>query len=302
MVRKRSYKKYIQEESDSDDFYEEEVPESAQPKKYSLRQRRGTNFAEDFDYDLVEEADGNLAASASKLRSDDEEFETADTDHETSDCEPRTSRPSSKSTPKKKQDTASTTNCTITTYKDRELEPEIPKDKQSSEDMIDFEDVIRADILVNKSRIDYDTIIEKTEIKIQKTEPGKAEKEQKPKRVEKVLKEKKTGGPPKKRGRKPKQRLELEPEPEESYDYESPNAGLPINTVLGVTESLYELAERYHMQGGIIPEQMEPIPPDTILKDGLEIEMTEGSCMENDSNTNVLVKEPETVSEAIESF
>ncbi|KAK9885827.1 hypothetical protein WA026_013699 [Henosepilachna vigintioctopunctata] len=292
MVRKRSrrYSKVDSDESDSDDFYEENSSEEAQPKKYSLRQRRSANFVEDFDYDLIEESEANTATTSTALRSDDEEFDVkeAEIDEQIVSSKPRTSRTRNYQT----ENDTNSASCTITKYKDRELEPEIPTDRQSSEDMIDFEDVIRADILVNKSRIDYDSIIEKTEIKLEKKciDDNKT----KLKSSEKPIKYNKNGEPPKKRGRKPKQTV-IDDTCYENVTNETESTGLPINSVLGVTESLYELAERYHMQGGSI----EPL---AIMKENISLESTESGFIENENEGTISLQEPENVSEAIEIF
>ncbi|XP_044767126.1 uncharacterized protein LOC123323014 [Coccinella septempunctata] len=288
MVKRRYQKKHIttsSDESDTDEFYEEEPDEVSKPKKYSLRQRKEANFAEDFDYDALEENDTNVLTGTEVLRSDDEDFELGKAQkQESSDI---VTKNSSKPKITAKVNQVSATNCIITKCKDRELEPDIPKNKQSCENMIDFEDIIRADVLVNKSKIDYDSIIEKTEIKIEK-KPEVIENE---KNNEKSIKLRKNGEPAKKRGRRSKKIFS-----EDSYrdDYESQtfeeteSTGLPINTVLGVTESLYELAERYHLQGGII----EPLPMEPILHEDVPAEHSKTAFLGDDHDVSLQQVDP----------
>ncbi|EFA00719.1 hypothetical protein TcasGA2_TC003600 [Tribolium castaneum] len=66
-------------------------------------------------------------------------------------------------------------------------EPDI--DPANSEGLIDFEDIIRADIVVNRNKIDYDNLIQKSEIRLTQ---------------------------PKRRGRKPKNSVEEKKELDES--------------------------------------------------------------------------------------
>ncbi|XP_044269542.1 uncharacterized protein LOC123014468 [Tribolium madens] len=66
-------------------------------------------------------------------------------------------------------------------------EPDV--DPANSEGLIDFEDIIRADIVVNKNKIDYDNLIQKSEIRLTQ---------------------------PKRRGRKPKNSPEEKKEPDDS--------------------------------------------------------------------------------------
>ncbi|XP_045463195.1 uncharacterized protein LOC123672905 [Harmonia axyridis] len=306
MVKRRFHKKNSQtssDESDSDDFYEEESMSEAQPKKYSLRQRKEANFAKDFDYDIVEDYDTNVVSGSEVLRSDDDDFGLNNGTKKKSALDNK-SKTSSKSL--KAVDNGGISNCIITKCKDRELEPEIPKDKQSSADMIDFEDVIRADVLVNKSRIDYDTIIEKTEIKIEKKESEEVSNISK---KEKTFKLKANGEPAKKRGRKPKKKLEVLQTPtykkrkfeENVYEtFTNETTGLPINSVLGMTESLYELAERYHLQGGIMVDEMEPLPLEPILNEN--VSETSKNVYLGGNNEVPLQQSDAAASEAIETF
>lgn len=140
MVRKRSRtsKKYYEsDDNDTDsDFALDDSPAEPAPKKYSLRQRKRSLFLADYEYEDDEDI------PPPKHESEDEDFEVEaqveinvnETPHSNSD------------------------NTFIS-----HIEPEtMPEDE-----LIDFEDVIRADIVVNKNRIDYDNIITKTEIKLQ---------------------------------------------------------------------------------------------------------------------------------------
>ncbi|KAJ8974376.1 hypothetical protein NQ317_001528 [Molorchus minor] len=143
MVRKRSRtsrKYYESEDNDSDsDFELDDLPTGPTQKKYSLRQRKRPLFTEDFDYD-----DDGEEIEPPKPPSDDEDFEV---ENELAVDE----APDSEYIDR-------------TTYINH-YEPEA--DEIPEEGLIDFEDMIRADIVVNKNRIDYDNIIQKTEIKVQ---------------------------------------------------------------------------------------------------------------------------------------
>lgn len=284
MVKRQYHKKYISEstdESDSDDFYEEDPNSEAQPKKYSLRQRKTTNFDEDFEYDGIEENDSNVITATEGLRSDDEDFDLK-SQKITSNSD---SKKSSKLSNKYEQK-ACTAKCTITKCQDRELSPKLPLNKQSSEDMIDFEDVIRADILVVNSKIDYDSVIAKSEIKIEaKCESKNDGIELNDEKKDKLPKFKKNGQPAKKRGRKPKNMLLTE---EDSYEDDfkrqkieiNERAGLPINSVLGVTESLYELAERYHFQEGMMNEAL---PLESIINEDIAVDHSNDVLVTDDN-------------------
>ncbi|RZC39537.1 hypothetical protein BDFB_013394 [Asbolus verrucosus] len=145
MVRKRS-RKYESDDNDSDsdlDFTLDQGQAPA-PKKYSLRERkRAPLFTTDFDYYGLDDDEGE----PKKHSSDDEDFEVE------ADVE------------------------TTRSYYEPESGP------QNSEGLIDFEDIIRADIVVNKNKIDYDNLIQKSEIKLTQ---------------------------PKRRGRKPKNQVQVQ--------------------------------------------------------------------------------------------
>jgi hypothetical protein len=152
MVRKRT-RKYESDDNDSDSDLDLSLDCSSQPaaKKYSLRERkRAPLFTTDFDYYSLDDEDGEVR----KQSSEDEDFEI-------------------------EADVSSTR-----TY----FEPET--DSQHPGGLIDFEDIIRADIVVNKHKIDYDNIIQKTEIKLTQ---------------------------PKKRGRKPKNQIGIDKTENSSY-------------------------------------------------------------------------------------
>lgn len=149
MVRKRT-RKYDSDNSDSDVDWDPAVASRGPAaKKYSLRERKGAQSFCEFDYLGLDEEE-----EARKISSEDEDFEVE------ADVEPMRQF-----------------------YE--QSEPEEPEEAQCSEGLIDFEDIIRADIVVNKNKIDYDNIIQKTEIKLTQAPPVEAQ-------------------PPKRRGRKPK--------------------------------------------------------------------------------------------------
>lgn len=168
MVRKRSRtaRKYYDDENDSDsDFELEDLPAEPAQKKYSLRQRKRRLFTE-FEFD-----DDGEEIEPTRGPSDDDDFEV-----------------------EKELDLNEAPG---TEYIDKETyinhyEPENEDLPEDANGLIDFEDMIRADIVVNKNRIDYDNIIQKTEIKIQPITET----------IQPVIKSK--------RGRKPKARPEGE--------------------------------------------------------------------------------------------
>lgn len=183
MVRKRtrtSRKHYESDDNDSDSDYELEDPGShTAPKKYSLRQRKKALFIDDYDY---EDDDEILPIPPTNAASDDEDFEVERELEYTED--------------------SSAQYVEASTYNNHIEDP-----SEDPNALIDFEDIIRADIVVNRNRIDYDNMINKTEIKLQ------ANEEPTPVRS--------------KRGRKPKKRpgnevdstlLELGTEVNEEYD------------------------------------------------------------------------------------
>lgn len=167
MVRKRSRtsrKHYDSDDNDSDsDFSLEETRSQPAPKKYSLRQRKKALFIDDYDY---EDDDEILPIPPTTAHSDDEDFDlenelvvnAANSEYEGN-----------------------------STYSNHYTDP-----TEDPNGLIDFEDMIRADIVVNKNRIDYDNMIDKTEITIKPYEPAAT--------------------PPvkSKRGRKPKKKPEIE--------------------------------------------------------------------------------------------
>ncbi|KAJ8928092.1 hypothetical protein NQ314_019372 [Rhamnusium bicolor] len=162
MVRKRSRKHYDSDENDSDsDFSLDDPPYEPGPKKYSLRQRKRPLFTEDFDYD----EDGEEVVPP-KASSDDEDFEVEK---------------------ELELNEAPDTEYVDKTAYMNHYEPDAEDDDmpEDADGLIDFEDMIRADIVVNKNRIDYDNIIQKTEIKVQPIEevqqPVKSKRGRKPK-------------------------------------------------------------------------------------------------------------------------
>lgn len=187
MVRKRtrtSRKHYESDDNDSDsDFALEDARSQPAPKKYSLRQRKKALFIDDYDY---EDDDEILPIPPTKAPSDDEDFEVE------RELAVETAAPNTDYTVK-------------STYANHYEDP-----AEDPNGLIDFEDMIRADIVVNKNRIDYDNMIDKTEITIKPNdEPAPARP---------------------KRGRKPKKRPEneidssfLEPETEVQEETEDKN-------------------------------------------------------------------------------
>lgn len=155
MVRKRS-RKYESDDNDSDSdvgFSPDEDSQEPAPKKYSLRQRnRSTNFVPaDFDYYGLDAEDGEGANISS-----DDDFEVEAAPHVRSIKQQRNSR--------------ATTPSVTPLYLP---EPEVST-TTIDDGLIDFEDVIRADIVVNRNRIDYDNLIQKTEIKLTSPPPCQA--------------------------------------------------------------------------------------------------------------------------------
>lgn len=162
MVRKRtrtSRKHYESEDNDTDsDYALEDVSLQPSPRKYSLRQRKKAVFIDECDY---EDDDEILPIPPTKAPSDDEDFEVEkelalQKDSETNSCYAGS----------------------INEFIDPAEDPN---------GLIDFEDMIRADIVVNKHRIDYDNIINGTEIKVQvngkETMPSKSKRGRKPKKM-----------------------------------------------------------------------------------------------------------------------
>lgn len=161
MVRKRSRKHYESDDNDSDSDFSLEDPRSQPaPKKYSLRQRKKALFIDDYDY---EDDDEILPIPPTKATSDDEDFEVE-----------REIAP----------DIAAGGEYVADSAYDNQYDD--PSDNPNG--LIDFEDMIRADIVVNKNRIDYDNMINKTEITIKPnneeptTVPVKSKRGRKPKK------------------------------------------------------------------------------------------------------------------------
>lgn len=163
MVRKRSRtsrKYYESDDNDSDSDFSLEDPRSQPaPKKYSLRQRKKALFIDDYDY---EDDDEILPIPPTKAHSDDEDFEV---ERELAVGEVVA------------PDGEYVVNSTYANnYEDPAEDPN---------GLIDFEDMIRADIVVNKNRIDYDNMIDKTEITIKPNDtpaPVRSKRGRKPKK------------------------------------------------------------------------------------------------------------------------
>ncbi|XP_049819714.1 uncharacterized protein LOC126264715 [Aethina tumida] len=152
MVRKRNRKKYESDDNEETDS-EAEIPNvgAAAPKKYSLRQRKPTSFTEDYQYDF------ELDADIDKICSDkDEDFE----------FEPKTETPNRKrEAPLEIHIERNEASKYIDNVYIKPIEPDFSNLDEG--ELIDFEDIIKADIVVNNNMIDYENLIEKIEIKIQ---------------------------------------------------------------------------------------------------------------------------------------
>ncbi|CAH0545752.1 unnamed protein product [Brassicogethes aeneus] len=176
MVRKRNKRKsrgkiYQSDESDDEVKSDSPVPEEPVQKTYSLRKRSRPNFSEGFEYDLDD--DGCIE----KLESEDEEFVLEGGNDEGV-------LPQLELEPSEGDEFVNES-----TYV-KKIEPEKTTEVKPDE-LIDFEDMIRADIVVNSNIIDYDNLIEKSEIKVLQ--------------FNKPIEEKPASKlPGKKRGRKPK--------------------------------------------------------------------------------------------------
>ncbi|XP_060520223.1 uncharacterized protein LOC132698267 [Cylas formicarius] len=155
MVRKRTRasryarKSYDSDENDSDiDLDFDTVSSTPAPKRYGLRERKRPLFCEDFDYE--EDENGSV-----KPNSDDEEYNVEeDIQEKLSDF---------------------VNNLDYVTQS---------KQVSSEEPLVDFEDMIRADVVVNKQRLDYDNLINKSEIKVitpNQPQPVKGRRGRKPK-------------------------------------------------------------------------------------------------------------------------
>ncbi|CAG9837689.1 unnamed protein product [Diabrotica balteata] len=168
-VAKRHY--YSEEEPETESDFEDDPAYEPAPKKYSLRQRKRQTFnADDWDYEE------DVPVETPKVASDDEEFNVTNNNP-------------------KLDEAANSENVSDST--DKPTESAVEETVGNCDELVDFEDMIRADVVVNKNRIDYDNVIQKTEIKVQPL----SEKEQ-------VLKKSKSqpSKPKLKRGRKPKRR------------------------------------------------------------------------------------------------
>ncbi|XP_023028793.2 LOW QUALITY PROTEIN: uncharacterized protein [Leptinotarsa decemlineata] len=173
MVRKRSRtsrKHYESDEPETDSDYTDDPAYEPAPKKYSLRQRKRTIFTEDFDYD----DDG--VEIPPKAPSDDEEYHAVN---------------------ELTVDEAPSSEYVAPSTYINSFEPDQGETPAGTDELVDFEDMIRADIVVNKNRIDYDNVIQKTEIKVQ---PFDGKQTIPPSTVAHHSK------PKSKRGRKPKRR------------------------------------------------------------------------------------------------
>lgn len=145
MVRKRPRRRISEDynSEDSDYSLNESLQEPVQ-KKYSLRQRKRQVITDSFSEESGDETK-NANPKAGKVSDDDYKTET--------ELDTLEAQEEVDSVKRKTDETKPETNSIIQDDK--------------TDDLIDFEDVIRADIVVNKHRIDYESLIEKSEIKFQ---------------------------------------------------------------------------------------------------------------------------------------
>ncbi|CAG9855856.1 unnamed protein product [Phyllotreta striolata] len=198
MVRKRSKSskkntKSEDEERDTDEDFNEEEPK-IKPKKYSLRQRKKFPTFNDDDFEYEDDLLGvDEESSKTKCDDDDEDFEVGKLKKE---------RKTKKDLPKDER----------TVFSDEEIQKETNEKESSSipDDLIDFEDIIRADIVMNRNRIDYDNVIQKTEIKVQvKDEQNKPKGEEEISKSEEQKNKSRRGRKPKKR--RPSSDIDIDP-------------------------------------------------------------------------------------------
>ncbi|XP_030745065.1 uncharacterized protein LOC115874114 [Sitophilus oryzae] len=164
--RRNSRKAYESDENDSDiDLDLDSPPSSPAPKRYGLRQRKQPVLFEDFDY----EDDDEVAVQ--KRTSDDDDYQVEVDLQEGIATKHTVSR-----RPSREHNSLESSSC----YKTESETDEISLENG----LIDFEDVIRADVVVNKQRVDYDNLINKTEIQVVESLPAppiKARRGRKPK-------------------------------------------------------------------------------------------------------------------------
>lgn len=147
-ARRKSRKVYDSDEieSESDVDLDSSPPSSPAPKRYTLRQRKRPVFCQDFDY----EDEAELNANWQNSHSDDEEYDVEEDLTEVR--ETKSNRSHSR---------GSQVSGSRMQPPDGEVE-DIPMQNG----LIDFEDVIRADVVVNKQVVDYDNIINRSEIEL----------------------------------------------------------------------------------------------------------------------------------------
>ncbi|XP_028132466.1 uncharacterized protein LOC114327941 [Diabrotica virgifera virgifera] len=178
-VAKRHY--YSEEEPETESDFEDDPEYEPAPKKYSLRQRKRQTFnADDWEYEE------DVPVETPKVASDDEEFNVTN------------NNPKSDEAANSEQVSDST---------DKPTESPAEETVEKCDELVDFEDMIRADVVVNKNRIDYDNVIQKTEIKVQPlSETEQVIKKSKIQPPKSQPAKSQPAKPGKKRGRKPKRR------------------------------------------------------------------------------------------------
>ncbi|KAH1004230.1 hypothetical protein HUJ04_004014 [Dendroctonus ponderosae] len=157
-ARRKSRKLYDSDEIESEsDLDLDSAPSSPAPKRYTLRQRKRPVFCEDFDYEDEEELNVN------RHHSDDEEY---DVEEDLTDVKETQVMRNNKGHPRRNSTRSSQVSVSRIEPDTTEAE-EIPMQNG----LIDFEDVIRADVVVNKQVLDYDNIINRSEIEVDPLKP-----------------------------------------------------------------------------------------------------------------------------------
>ncbi|KAF7272855.1 uncharacterized protein LOC143198624 [Rhynchophorus ferrugineus] len=145
-TRRNSKKNYESDDNDSDiDLELSSPPSSPARKRYGLRQRKQPVIFTDYDYDDDEDK------NPEKTGSDEEYCVEVDLDSgQSNECKMSS-----------KQDEECNNSVESSSYYNEHESEEISMENG----LIDFEDVIRADV-VNKRKVDYDNMITKTQIQI----------------------------------------------------------------------------------------------------------------------------------------
>lgn len=185
MVRKRKSRKIESDDEDDEDVdfdaVEEEEPSSPKPR-YSLRQRKKQIIIDDYDYEDDDERN-LIELHKSDNEYDAEERESIDEDDIEEEFslkrKPRARgkrRGSSTSNSSRKQAAGKADSDSGQSESIMAVVRTIPgttAPEIDSDGPIDFEDIIRADIVVNKKRIDFENYIQKNEIEVLEEEVEK---------------------------------------------------------------------------------------------------------------------------------